>query len=403
MKNKNRNILLLIGIIFVAFNLRPSITSVGPVIRFIREDTGISNSLVGLLTTLPLVAFALLSPLAPKIAKKLGMERTVLVALFVLAIGIFIRSIDFLILLFVGTGLMGIGIAICNVLLPGIVKQNFPTKVGMMTGLYTVSLAICAGIAPGISVPLSQSLGMGWKASLGVWVFPVVVAIVIWIPQIIKKNSGRQKTRLTVTNGDSLWKSPLAWQVTLFMGLQSTVYFCFVAWLPEILSGHGISMTTAGWMVSLLQFSGLPVNILIPILADRLPNQRALAFWIGTVCCLGLLGILLGGNMIILTASIILIGASTGAALSLALTLIGLRSASSSQASDLSGMAQSIGYLLAALGPIVLGVLFDVLQSWTLPLVLLIVISIVMTMAGVGAGRNEFVLQKSESSNLPMT
>lgn len=391
-----KNLLLILGIIFVAFNLRPSITSVGPLISAIRADTGISNSLAGLLTTLPLLSFAILSPLAPKLAKKWGREWTILLGLLILAAGILIRSQGLIFLLFFGTLLIGLGIAICNVLLPGIVKQSYPAKVGMMTGIYTVSMAIWAGTAPGVSVPLADALHMGWKHSLGVWFVLVALAIVMWLPQLKKKNDQVMNLSSVTTENSSLWGSSLAWQVTIFMGLQSFVYFCFIAWLPEMLYSHGISITTAGWMVSILQFSGIPGNFLVPVLADRLPNQKGLALGIGAFCLAGLIGILIGGNIYILTISIICIGIATGAAISLALTLIGLRARNAEQASQLSGMAQSIGYLLAALGPIALGFMYDMFHSWTIPLILLILISCIMTLAGVGAGRNEFVLDQEK-------
>ena len=201
-----------------------------------------------------------------------------------------------------------------------------------------------------------------------------------------------------ITPRASLWASPIAWQVTFFMGLQSMIYFSLTAWLPEIVYSQGISITTAGWMVSLMQFSGLPANFLIPILADRLPNQKGIALGIGLFCLTGLLGLLSGGNTLVLTVSIILIGIALGAAISHALTLISLRAANASQASDLSGMAQSVGYMLASLGPFILGYLFDLYTNWTFPLILLAIVTILFTFAGIGAGRNQYVLQENKEA-----
>lgn len=389
-----RKLLFIIGIVFVSFNLRPAITSVGPLVGMIREDTGLSNGEVGFITTLPLLAFALLSPIAPRLAKRIGRETTIFLALLLLGCGIFIRSIGWIETLFLGTGLIGISVAFCNVLLPGMVKQSFPTKVGMMTGMYTVALSLCAGIAPGISVPLAENLPSGWQGSLRMWGIAVIIALIVWLPQLVKKPSESAAFDSINSRQTSLIKSSIAWQLTIFMGLQSLIYFCFIAWLPEILMGYNIGTETAGWMVSLIQFSGIPFNFLVPILADRLPDQKILAFGIGSICLAGIIGLFIGGSLFFLACCIICIGIGTGAALSLALTLMALRAENAAQAADLSGMAQSFGYLLAAIGPFAMGLIFDVLHSWTVPLILLMIIALIMTIAGIGAGRNQYVLGK---------
>lgn len=394
----SRNTLLIFGIIFVAFNLRPSITSVGPLISFIKEDTGMSNSAAGFITTLPLLAFAFLSPLAPRLSQKIGKEATVLIALVFLGIGLFIRSSGMLFTLFLGTGIIGLGVAICNVILPGIVKQSFPTKVGLMTGMYTVSMGTMAGIAPGISVPLAETLHLGWQGSLRVWMILIIPALFIWLVQSKRKEKISGQYFQVTPAHSSLLSSGLAWQVTLFMGLQSTIYFCFITWLPEMLYSHGVHISTAGWMVSILQFSGIPANFIIPILADRVPNQKGIVIAIGALCMSGLIGLLVGGNLVLLCLSIISIGLGTGAAISLALTLMVLRAANAKQAANLSAMSQSIGYFLAALGPILLGFIYDVFHSWTIALFLLMVLTIIMTVAGIGAGRNQYVLEEKRGA-----
>ncbi|WP_449621565.1 CynX/NimT family MFS transporter [Robertmurraya sp. Marseille-Q9965] len=393
-----KNTLLIFGIICVAFNLRPSITAIGPLIGAIRTDTGMTNSVAGLITTLPLLAFAFLSPLAPKLAQKIGKETTIFLALIFLGIGLIIRSSGMIFTLFLGTAIIGVGIAFCNVILPGIVKQSFPGKVGLLTGIYTVSMGTFAGIAPGISVPMADKLHLGWQGSLSVWLVLIGVALIVWFPQM-RKRGAKVSTLTSHTKKTSMLSSALAWQVTLFMGLQSLIYFCFITWLPEMLYSQGISAATAGWMVAILQFSGIPANFIIPVIADRLSNQKSLAIGIGGICLIGILGILVGGNTILITLWIMCIGMGTGAAISLALTLMGLRVVNAEQAANLSGMAQSIGYFLAALGPFFLGLLFDILHSWTVPLLLLVLVSLIMTIVGYGAGRNQYVLETSEKSN----
>jgi MFS transporter, CP family, cyanate transporter len=388
----SKNLLLMAGIVFVAFTLRPAITSVGPLIGAIRDEMGISNGAAGLLTTLPLVAFALLSPFVPRIAQKLGSEWSILLGLTILGAGIAARSLGMLQSLYIGTILIGLGVGLCNVLLPGMVKEKFPQKVGLLTGIYTFSMGIWAGLAPGFSVPLAEDIGLGWKLSLGAWAILIFIAIIVWLPQI----RGREKTTETPASTApkvSIWTSPIAWQVTLFMGLQSMVYFSTTTWLPEILHSQGRDIAAAGWMVTVLQFSGLPVNFIIPVLADRLPNQKAIAFGIGAFTFAGIAGLLLNFNDIFTNISIVLIGIGLGAAISHSLTLIGLRAENAKQAASLSGMAQSVGYLLAAAGPILIGSLYDLFGTWTVPLALLLAITAIFTISGIGAGRDQFVLQ----------
>ncbi|TFI47249.1 MFS transporter [Diaphorobacter sp. DS2] len=383
------------GIIFVAFNLRPAITSVGPLIGAIRDETGISNSAAGLLTTLPLVAFALLSPFVPRIAQKLGSEWSILLGLTILGAGIAARSLGMLPPLYIGTVLIGLGVGLCNVLLPGMVKEKFPQKVGLLTGIYTFSMGICAGLAPGFSIPLAENLGLGWRVSLGVWTILILIAIIVWLPQIRERKKKSAAPKISSPKG-SIWSSPIAWQVTLFMGLQSMVYFSATTWLPEILHSQGREIAAAGWMVTVLQFSGLPVNFIIPVLADRLPNQKGIALGIGLFTFAGLMGLLMNVNVIISNISIVLLGIGLGAAISHSLTLIGLRAENAKQAASLSGMAQSVGYLLAAAGPILIGSLYDLFHSWTVPLMFLMIITAIFTISGIGAGRDQFVLQNMQ-------
>lgn len=387
-----KHTLLILGIIFVAFNLRPAITSVGPVVGAIRADLHLSNGMAGLITTLPLLAFAALSPVAPKIGQRLGNEMAILIGLIFMSAGIIVRSTGFIPTLFLGTAMAGIGIAVCNVLIPGIVKQSFPKQAGLMTGMYTTSMGVCAALASGMSIPLAVNLGLGWQKSLLVWAIFAVISLVIWLPQVRKHNKKAELARGGLANS-SMLRSKLAWQVTLFMGLQSFLFYCLIAWLPEILKVHGMGSATGGWMLAVMQFAGLPASFLTPVLAVKLSDQRGIVLTIGALYVVGFLGLLIGGGYNFMIMCIILIGVAQGAGISLALTLFVLRSANSIQASALSGMAQSLGYLLAATGPIIIGFIFDFTHSWTMPIVALIFIAIAMLTAGLGAGRNVYVDQ----------
>ncbi|WP_418037610.1 CynX/NimT family MFS transporter [Paenibacillus xylanilyticus] len=398
---------IILGIIVIAANLRTPLTSVGPLVSLIRDDVQISNTLAGLITTLPLLAFALLSPLVPKLGRMYGVERIILIALIFLTVGIVIRSLSGAANLYIGTAILGFAIAICNVLLPSIIKRDFPNKMGSMTGLYSISMSLSGAIASGISVPLAVNAGLKWQGALGIWGILSFVSILCWLPQL--SNHTRQ-TATTSQQKDSndvnVWRSLLAWQVTLFMGIQSMVFYVLIAWLPEILKQQGIDSNQSGWYLSIMQLAMLPFTFLVPVIAGRMSSQRLLVVITSTLLLTGTLGLLNGSSDIILLW-IIILGIGGGFAFSLSMMFFGLRTENAHQAAELSGMAQSIGYLLAAVGPALIGYLHDATNSWKWPLFILLGASVLLFLVGIGAARNRFVgnqysyvLQGKEDKNV---
>lgn len=390
---------LMIGVILIAINLRSPLTSIGSLITTIRTDLELNHALAGTITTLPLLAFALLSPFAPKIAHKITMERTIFLSLIVLAIGIVLRSSFGTVALFAGTILIGVAISFGNVLLPGFIKMNFPLKVGIMTGMYGVFMNIFAALGSGLSVPLSSIGELGWKGSLAFWSIPVFIAIVIWAPQLKTAKEPIAYSKAAPNEKLSLVRSPLAWSITLFMGLQSLIFYTLVTWLPEILQGMGYSMSGAGWMLFLMQIAILPFNFIIPILAERMKNQTLLSAATATLFILGISGVLLGKQSL-MPVAVIMIGIGAGSAFSLSMMFFSLRTSNAVEASDMSGMAQSFGYLLAATGPIVFGALHDMTDSWTIPLIMLIVLAVVILIVGLSAGRDKVIRNKDADGTI---
>ncbi|HZB09769.1 MAG TPA: MFS transporter [Rubrobacter sp.] len=387
-RSRLRSFLLVLGIVLLAANLRPALTGVAPLIGQIRADTGISNGVAGLLTTLPLLAFGLLSPIAPRVARLFGMERVLLASLLVLAAGILLRWAGALEALFLGTVVLGAAIAVANVLLPSLVKREFPEHAGLMTSVYTTSLGISAALAAGVSVPLAQLVG--WRGALAVWVLPALLAGVAWLPQLIRSDHPADPSARNAPGVRDLWRSSLAWQVTLFMGLQSLSYYVTLTWLPEILQAEGMSAARAGWMLGLSQAVAIVTMFLAPMIAERRPSQRGVVGVAVGMSGLGVLGLLVAGS----TAStlwVVLLGLGQGASFSLALTFFALRAPDPGHAAALSGMAQSVGYLLAAGGPFLFGVLRDVTGAWKVPLVLLLTVTICLLIAGIGAARDAHV------------
>src|SRR5918993_1557428 len=294
-RTRLRSFLLILGIVLLAANLRPALTGVAPLIGQIRADTGMSNGEAGLLTTLPLLAFGLLSPIAPRVARRFGMERVLLASLLVLAAGILLRWAGAVAALFLGTVVLGAAIAVANVLLPSLVKREFPGHAGLMTSVYSTSLGISAAVAAGVSVPLTQLAGIGWRGALAVWAIPVLLASVAWLPQLGLSDHPADPAVPSSPGVRDLWRSPLAWQVTLFMG---------------------------------------------PMIAERRPSQRGVVVVAVSMSGLGVLGLLVAGS----TAStlwVVLLGLGQGASFSLALTFFALRAPDPGHAAALSGMAQS--------------------------------------------------------------
>lgn len=381
---KYSSILFILGIIILAFNLRPAITSVGPILGIIREDLAISNWSVGLLTSLPLLAFAIMSPIAPRLANNTSNEKAILYGLVTLLIGIGIRSTSLIFFLFAGTVLIGIGIAIINVILPSLIKNNFPAKIGLMTGVYTTSMSIFAATASGLSVPLTKDLDLGWKWSLASWSILAITGIIIWV--FVMNNGSKMKNQeLYEPSTVKLLKSPVAWQVTIFMGLQSFLFYVTISWLAEILISNGFSTSHAGLYVAYLQFISLPATFFTPVLAGRLTNQQPIVLTFGLSGMIGYTILYFQPGLIGTIVSITLIGIMLGASISLALALLGLRTTNGRQAAELSGMAQSFGYLLASLGPILIGFIFDMAHDWDTSILSILFVTFIMTLVGLGA------------------
>lgn len=383
--------LLIIGIIFIASTLRSPLTSVGPIIGPIRDGLGMSNVLAGFLTTIPLLAFAFISPFAPKLSKRFGMELTLFISLCLLTVGILIRSAGSILFLVVGTFLIGIAIAFGNVLLPALLKLSFPLHIGLLTGIYSVAMNISATTASGISAPILINTSFGWQGALGIWAALSVLALMLWLPQL--KNNFAEQPQMEKTAGNhsvTLWRLPLAWAVTFFMGLQSLLFYCTSAWLPEILISDGMAAEKAGWMLSLLQLSQLPMTFIIPILAGRLKDQRIIVIGIAALYLIGYGGVL-AGELSWIPLWMILIGIAGGASFGLAMMFFTLRTETHTEAADLSGMAQSYGYLLAAIGPVLFGLLHDITGSWKNPMLIFIVVSMLILVFGLKAGRDEKV------------
>ncbi|MGK9415377.1 CynX/NimT family MFS transporter [Pseudomonas cedrina] len=385
--------LLLLGLVLVALNLRPALSSLSPLLSEVSGSLGLSAARAGLLTTLPVLCLGLFAPLAPILARRFGAERVVLGILLMLAAGIVLRSAFGEVGLFAGSLVAGASIGIIGVLLPGIVKRDFASQAGAMTGVYTMALCLGAALAAGATVPLSHYFGDSWNIGLGFWMVPALVAALFWLPQVGQKHGAHQ----VAYRVKGLLRDPLAWQVTLYMGLQSSLAYIVFGWVPSMLISRGLSATEAGLALSGSIIVQLLSALTAPWLATRGKDQRLAIVVVMLLTLGGLFGCLyapLDG----LWGWAILLGLGQGGTFSLALTLIVLRSRDSHVAANLSGMAQGIGYTLASLGPLAVGVLHDWTGGWGATGWVFGVIGVGAIITGLGAGRALYVGVTSEKA-----
>lgn len=374
-------IIAAVGIMLVAANLRPPVVSVAPLIDVISTDQGFGSAVAGLLTALPVLFFGLSAPLAPRLSARYGIERTVFGALVLLVAAILLRLVPSTPALFAGSVGIGAGIGICNVVLPALIKRDFAHRSGLMTGLYSMTLSGGAAVAAGLTVPIDHATGGNWRLTLAAWGLLAVVALVVWVPQL-----QRVHTVSTRAAEHRPWRNRIAWAITVYMGAQSLIFYTFSAWLPQYLIDHGSSPGAAGSVLALGQTAGLVASLVAPIIAGRFADQRLVTFGFLAVCAAGFAGLLLTDRWTALWVCAIIIG--PGAGISLALLFMVLRSTSAPQTAQVSGMAQSLGYMLAAAGPIAIGAVHDITGSWTTAMAVLAVAVLPQAAAAAIAARN---------------
>ncbi len=395
-----RTVALLVAVatVAVALNLRPAIVAVSPLLDTIREDTGLSAPMAGLLTTLPVLCLGIFSPVAPRLAKRIGLEWAVGASLVLLVIGILLRLVTPLIALYAGSIIAGAGIAIANVLMPAFVKREFADHPSGVLGLYTAALNVGAAAAAGLTVPIGTALAFSWRPALAFWVVLAGLGFALWLPILLRARRIRAgRPALSVAEqelaaaedirGFVLLRSPVARQVTGYLALQSFQFYSYAAWLPTLLGDEGIDAKTAGYMLMLTNLIGAAAALVLPVFIKRQRTQRPPVVAVTAFYLVSLLGLLVApaaGAWV----WVCLYGVAQGAGFSLALTLMVLRSPDPAVAARLSGVAQLIGYLVAATGPVLLGSIHDLTGGWEWPVVALLALLGPMLWVGLGAGRD---------------
>lgn len=389
-------VLLLVGIVLASVNMRAALASVSPLVGEISESFGLSSTATSLVTSVPVLFLGVGAMFAPWLGRRFGTERVLLAALLLLGAGILVRVVPAASALYGGGLLIGVAISLLNVLMPGLIKRDFPDKAASMTSVYTGSMITGATIVAATSVPLEKAFGGSWEASLAFWSLLAAVAAVAWLPQVLiaRGRTGHEQRVAPVATGatasKSVWRSGLAWQVTLFMGLQSLWSYVLIAWMPTIFTDHGMSRSTAGVIFAFNNLIQVAGAFGVPLLAGRMRSQRPLIVLVTSLVAAGYVGLMVAPVSGAWLWSGIL-GIGQGGAVGLALTLIVLRSKDAVTAARLSGMAQTIGYLLAAVGPLAAGAVYQVTGSWTVPIALMLGVCAAALVVGLFAARDRKV------------
>ena len=368
------------AIVLLALNLRTLVAGLPPLLEDIRADLGLSGLAGGLLTALPVLGFGAFAPLAPRLSRRVSVERLLVACALLTAVAAALRGAGSVAPLFLGCAVAGFAVAIAQALLPVYIRATHPQATGMLTGAYSMSLTLGAALAAALAVPLEKWLG-SWEASLTAWSVPALVAALVWLPSAV-----RAGTRVRGEPPPGLWGSRLAWNVSLFMGVQSMAFYAGLSWIPTILEDNGYSAGTAGALQALSSLVSLAPAFAVPVLAARRRDQVGLLWWIVLLQVAGVLGLLLAVDAGVLW--VVVLGLGQGGALGLGLILPVLRGGGAASVAAMTAMSLCVGYIVAAAGPWLLGAVHDAAGGWTLALIAFAAISLLELAPGLPASRN---------------
>jgi len=367
------------AIVLLALNLRTLVAGLPPLLDDIRDDLGLSGLAGGLLTTLPVLGFGAFAPLAPRLSRRISVERLLVTCALLTAVAAALRGAGGVAPLYAGCALAGFAVAIVQALLPVYIRATHPEATGMLTGAYSMSLTLGAALAAALAVPLEEWLG-SWEASLAAWSVPALIAALVWLPSAL-----RAGTRVRGESPPGLWGNRLAWNVSLYMGMQSMAFYAGLSWIPTVLEDNGYSAGTAGALQALSALVQLAPAFAVPVLAARRRNQVGLLWWIVLLQVAGALGLLLAIDVAPLW--IVVLGIGQGGALGLGLILPVLRGGGAASVAALTAMSLCVGYMVAAAGPWLLGAVHDAAGGWTLALIVFTVICVLELAPGLPASR----------------
>ena len=377
----------MIGVLALGYNLRGAITSLPPVFPELQASLRLSGATISILAATPVICFGVVSGFAASLARRAGEERVLFGASIALVAGLLARGAAPGALLFPGTILCSGAIAVMNVLLSSMIKRRWPERAGFLIGLYITALSAGAIVASLVSVPLWQDTGGSVALTLGWLAAPAALAVLLWLPQARPRPQARAAPAAHARPARvAVHRHAITWHVTIFMGMQSLLYYATLSWLPTMLRDRGESAAAAGDLLALMGVGNLAVSLFIPMAAQRMRSQVALVVPTTLAVAGGLAGLLylpLGGAV----GWALILGAGQNAALALAIFFTAARAPHAAAAASLSSLAQAVGYLLASAGPLEVGLLHSATGSWTAPVMVLFALSAVMLVAGLLAAR----------------
>ena len=364
--------LVLIGIVVLSFNLRPAAVSVGPVLAEVRGSFSMSGPVAGLLTSLPVIAFAVFGALAPGAARRIGIHRVTLLAIVAAAAGLLGRAVTGSEALFLALSLLALGgMAMANVLLPSLVKLHFPDRIGRVTAIYTTALSIGLTAALVLTVPVSDAFG-GWRWGLGAWAGLAVVSALPWL-SLIAHDRNLERAPRTITFRQ-VAGTRLGRAMALFFGLQSLQAYAIFGWFAQLWRDSGYSATVAGVLVGVVAGMSIPLSLWLPNVLARAVDPRRVLFPVIAAYPVGFIGLMLAPHSLAVLWAVVI--GTAAVTFPLILTLIGLRARTAQGTAALSAFTQSTGYLVAAAGPFLVGVVHEATGGWTWPLALLLALAL---------------------------
>ncbi|MEY4310351.1 MAG: hypothetical protein RLZ71_277 [Actinomycetota bacterium] len=376
-----RNVLALIGIFFASLVLRPPVAAVGPLIPEITGKLGLSASQVGILTAIPVLCFGIGAFAGPAIVRRIGLDRTLFLLLGLIVASIALRAWFGYPSLLVGTTVVGLAIAVANVILPSIVRDRFPKQIALITAGYTLVLSISASGAASIAVPVSSFLG-GWQFSLIIWVVPAALGFLVWSTQI-REPFNPLPAEHHKAESRSVLRSPITWALVVFFGFQSLGFYALLGWLPSLLIDRGLTPDAAGALLGLSTIVGVPTGITLAANLGRFKSLVIPAVITSSITLTGMVLLLTPYSVL----AVVVIGFGQAATFPISLNLISTRATTAAQTTSLSAISQGVGYILAALGTFAFGWLRDLTGEWTAPIVLLIALTLVQVLSGALVGR----------------
>lgn len=386
-KVRKHSPLLVLGLLLLGVCMRMPITSIPSVIKEIAQTFSVAPTSLGILTTIPLLCFGLLSSVVSATAQRIGNELTIAIAMALMFIGSYLRIISFP-LLMVGTVLVGVAITCINVLLPAIITDKFPARIGSITGMYNTAMTLFAAIGAYAITPITHQ--SSWQTAVILISLIALISAIVWLPNL--KYNEHAAAGQEADKGTNMWKQLNAWWLLLFFGFQCFVFYSVVAWLPTIAMSAGLSSDQASLIAGLLQLFALPFAFAVPVIAARMTNRQPIMLAAGISAMAGTIMMFFPVNSFAYFCVVaLLLGAGSTTTFVLAMTLFGLKTKSAADTRNLSGMVQSIGYLIAALGPVIVGNLNAQTHSWFASVVVILAAAFLFTLFGMLAERHQYI------------